>query len=214
MIGMRFDSALPKENSRLPLPRLVNLRDWTQNASRQLVRALVYRFALSDADLQEKLGPLFPIRMQKYLITVTLLDPQVELHELHNRIGIRVAIDIILPGGIRTHGHIRTDSHLVYSRAEGAFYLDAPNISALEIHPLPGIYLKPVRFMIGSMLKRFFREHPVYRFRGNSLRHRLARGVFKDFEIKRGKLRVNFHLRRPTRGNDKLPAREPRMNHE
>lgn len=176
---------------------MLNQRDvheWTLTVSRQVVRALVYRLALSEKDLQEKLGQHFPIRKQKYLITLTLFNPEVVLHELRNRIGIRVGLTLNLPGGLMAQGYIETDGEIIYVASEGAFYLTSPDITALKIHPLPSNYLKPVRYMIRVALTRLFAETPIFRFRDNSIRHRMARQVFKNIEIRKGKLRVNFHL--------------------
>jgi hypothetical protein len=192
---LRQQSVYTTENSLLTSAKLATVHDWTLTVSRQVVRALVYRLALSEADLQEKLSQHFPIRKQKYLLTLTLFNPEVVLHELQNRIEIKVGLTINLPGGIKARGYIQTHGQLIYVQQEGAFYLASPDITALEIHPLPTTYLKPVRYMLRALLTRLYSENPVFRFRDNSIRHRMVRQVFKNVEIRRGKLRVNLHIR-------------------
>lgn len=171
------------------------LHHWTLHLSRQVVRGLVYRWALSDRDLERRLGLHFPIVTQRYLITLTLDRPRIELHEARNRIALAVDLHLHLPGGLTAFGQLHTESGLHYVPSQGAFYLIATDITDLSIRPLPRSYLKPIRLMIRAVLTRHFVEHPVFRFRNDSLRHRLVRQLVRDVEVRRGKLRVNFRLR-------------------
>ncbi len=175
--------------------RLADLQTRTLDIGRQIVRGLVYRLALSDAALSERLAQHFPIQMRKYLLTLTLMDPKVRLHDHSNRVALWVDLSLSLPGGITATGHIETEGEVVYVHEQGAFYLANPDITFFEIHPLPGNYLKPARYMIRALLTRFFSENPIFRFRESSWRHRLARTVVRNVEVRRGKLRVNFHIK-------------------
>lgn len=177
-------------------PKLAEVQNWTLTIGRNIVRSLVYRLALSDEALTRRLQEHFPIEMQKYLMTLTLMDPQVQLHDHRNRIAIWVDIRLVLPGGLTARGHIETEGEVIYVHHQGAFYLSQPDITVFELRPLPSNYLKPARYMIRVMLTRFFSEHAIFRFRESSIRHRMARSIVRNVEIRRGKLRVNFHLRR------------------
>ncbi|MDG9666588.1 DUF1439 domain-containing protein [Hahella sp. CR1] len=174
-----------------------NLRlAWTYKISRSIVRALAYRLALTELDLQRYLTAHFPIETRKYLLGVRLHDPWVRLDDARNRIAVGARVELQLPGGFISTGVVEMEGVLSYSPQEGAFYLFDPQITDLQLHPIPGRYLKPARAAVRIALSRYVAGAPVFQFRMDSLRHRLARALVKNVEVRRGKLRVRFRASR------------------
>ncbi|OZG73122.1 hypothetical protein BTA51_11535 [Hahella sp. CCB-MM4] len=162
--------------------------------SRQIVRALAYRLALTDKALERHLGRFFPLETRKLGIYIQLADPRVKLDERANRIHLRVQLLVRLPGQIKTEGHLELSGVLVYDTEEGAFYLNRPEICEFALGSIPPGYLTPVRVLVRSLLSRFVVNVPLFKFRNTSLKHRLVRSVVRNVEVHRGKLRVRFAI--------------------
>jgi hypothetical protein len=160
--------------------------------SQRIVRALAYRLALTAEALEQQIAEFFPLEARKWGIGLYLYDPRVKLDEIGNRIHLHTQLEVILPGQLKARGYLEMAGTLVYVPAEGAFYIDRPEICDFSLLSIPSRYLTPVRVMVRSVLSRFVVNLPVYKFRDNSLRHRLARAVVRTVEIDKGKLRVRF----------------------
>ncbi len=162
--------------------------------TRHIVRALTYKLALSDRALEMHLGKFFPLETRKLGIYIQLSDPKVHLEESANRIHLKTRLEVRLPGQIKADGHLELAGTLIYVAEEGAFYLDNPEICDFSLLSIPRRYLTPVRALVRSVLTRFVTSMPLFKFRSNSLRHRLVRSVVRNVEVNRGKLRVRFAM--------------------
>ena len=162
--------------------------------SRSVVRTLAYRIALNESGLESQIQHFFPMKMKKLGTTIILSDPKIRLCEVHNRIHLLAQLTVELPGNFSTSGQIELAGTLLYVAQEGAFYLDNPVICQFSILSIPSRYLSPIKLLVQNILSRYVQEKPLYKFRSNSFKHKLAKLVFRTVEVRKGKLRVRFAL--------------------
>ena len=173
------------------------MRTSIQHIGRHLVRSLSYRVTLSQEKIEQRVNGLFPLETGRHGISLKLENPEIRLNEAENRIHLLTDVNIILPGQLHASGHLEAAGSLVYDPAEGAFFFDNPEICQFSVLSIPSRYMFPLKKLMTTFLARYVAGIPVYKFQGNSLKHRLAKAVLKDVEVHRGRLEIRFSFGRP-----------------
>ena len=165
-----------------------------QRLSYPLIRALAYRITINESTLESWIQTFFPLETGRPGLSLRLENPKIRLYEPENRIHLFTDLVIQLPGKIVAPGHMEMAGTLIYASAEGAFFIDNPEICQFSVLSIPPRYLKPVQLLLSGILTAYIADTPIYKFQESSIKHRLAKTVFKTVEIHNGSLKVKFAL--------------------
>ncbi|SDJ59347.1 DUF1439 domain-containing protein [Microbulbifer yueqingensis] len=141
----------------------------------------------SEAQIQQALQRSLPVtRTYLVIFELTLDNPRVELAEDTGR--VQAGLDITLAinsreGSKDFRGSADISGVPSFASPEAAFYLQAIEVERLEIAGLGDEQLERARSAVQLALSEYYRHHPIYRLKGESIRQRLARMALKDVEI-------------------------------
>jgi hypothetical protein len=127
---------------------------------------------------------MMPLTKKKFFITVTLSNPRVELIEGKDRVRIFSEIEVQAPKGIGGNGEAQITGSLSYDSDHGAFHFHNTEIESLKIDQLPDQHIPKVKKAVEIIASKFLAARPVYRFKDENLKHKLAKSVLESISIK------------------------------
>src|SRR5690606_10501585 len=132
--------------------------------------------ALSPSQLQSGLKEHFPLRHCLLgLACLTLSEPRVRLIDGDPRVYLSVVMVPELSSGPMREGTVEAHGEPRYAPAEGAFYVDRPDLTRLDFPELPesqrAFIVELSRVLLAQMLARI----PVWRLDENDARQAFAR---------------------------------------
>jgi hypothetical protein len=147
-----------------------------------------FTLSLTAEEIQQKLDAKLPASKRKMHITATVEKVQVVLKEGADRIGARTTVrfDIPLAGEVR--GNAAVNGRVRYVPDEGAFYLDSPELSELDVAHIPESLRGPVQDVMGAAMQAYFAVAPVYRLKQSDFKQSLARLTLREVTVQSGKL--------------------------
>ena len=158
------------------------------------VSALSYTLEITESELQEKVSAIMPIEKKRYFTKIILSNPKVDLIGETNEIGVLIDIVVKGPGGISGQGNANIKGGITYDKKKGAFYLKNPSIVSLNVGKVNGKIKKQIKKLLQYALKKALAKRPVYQFKDDKLKHRLAKSVLESVTIKNEKLLVRLSL--------------------
>jgi hypothetical protein len=156
-------------------------------------QAITYTIEVTEQELQQKVEAMMPIEKKKYFVKVTLSDPQVDLLEESNEIGLRTQINISGPG-VSESGVANIKGSLEYKKKEGAFYLHNPSIIDLNFETLSNEMTEMVMKLAKKALVKATAKRPVYRFKDDKLKDQMAKAVLESIAVENERLKVTLKL--------------------
>jgi hypothetical protein len=154
----------------------------------QVIFALEYTQEITEQEIQEKISAFMPIEKKKYFVTVKITNPKIDLIKETDEIGILANIEAFAPGGIKESGEVTIKGTLDYDPQKGEFYFKNPKIVSLAIDKVPKIFIPKVQSIAQIALSKAMAVYPVYKFKDNNLKHKLAKAVLKSLKVKDEKL--------------------------
>jgi hypothetical protein len=151
--------------------------------SSPLSLALSYNLEITEDELQEKVDAMMPLEKNKLFITVILSDPDINLIEGENKIGIFSNIKVLTPVGSGT-GKTYITGTLSYEPEKGAFFYKDPKIKDLEIDKIPKEYIPKVKKIAQKLAKKILKKKPVYKLKDDTLKQKLANSMLKSVSVK------------------------------
>ena len=148
----------------------------------------------TQADLQARVGPQFPMQRNLLGIAVTFADPLVLLSETENRIGVELTVSVAVSETIKGRGRGMTDGVLVYKPAAGQFVLTEPRLRNLKVENIPQEQQARVRETIDWVARNALAEIVVYQLTDKDLREKMAKRMLRSVEVKNGKLVVELEM--------------------
>ena len=148
----------------------------------------------SQADLQNRVGPQFPIQRNVFGVAINFTDPLVFLSENENRIGVELTVSVAASDTLKGKGRGKTDGTLVYKPATGQFVLTEPRLRNLKIENVPEDQQARVRETIDWVARNALSEIVVYQLTGQDFREKMAKQMLKSMEVKNGKLLVELEM--------------------
>jgi hypothetical protein len=158
----------------------------------QMVSALDYTQEITEQEIQEKVSALMPVVKKKYFVTVKISDPKIDLIKEINEVGILANIDASAPGGIKGNGEVMIQGALDYDANKGAFYFKNPKIISLKIDQVPANFIPDIQALAQTALTNALATYPVYQFKDDHLKHRLAKSVLKSLKVQNEKLLITL----------------------
>ena len=154
--------------------------------------ALGYTMEFTEAEIQQKVTAMMPMKKKKYFITVKFTNPVVDLLEKDNRIGILPDIAIKVPGGIRGKGTANISGSLRYDNKKGAFYLNKAVLKELKIDEVPDKHIPTIKDIAQLTLDKFTTVKPIYKLKNDNLKQKLAKSLLKSIKVENEKLFVEL----------------------
>ena len=145
-------------------------------------------------ELQQKIEREFPLETKKSLITASFSAPVVLLAEGSDRMGIGLAVKVVLPGGKKFHGDVEVDGALQYRPENGELFVVNPRVRQLQIAELPERYRGPAQEVVSKMVKHYLSSVLIYQLKQDDFKHSLARLVLKSVRVEEGNLVVEIGL--------------------
>jgi len=163
-------------------------------ASTQLAMAFSYTLEISEEELQEKISKMMPMEKKKYFVTVILSNPDVDLADGKNEVGIFSHVKVIAPGGIQGAGKVNITGSLRYDADKGAFFFNHPEIVSLEIDDVPEKYIPNIKSIAQSVTAKVLAARPVYKLKDDNLKQKLAKSALKSIKVENSKLLVELSV--------------------
>lgn len=161
-------------------------------ASSQLAMAFSYTLEISEEELQEKISKMMPMEKKKYFVTVILSNPDVNLADGNNEIGVFSHVKVIAPGGIQGTGKVSIVGSLRYDADKGVFFFNDPEIVNIEVDDVPEKYLPNIKNIAQSVAGKVLATRPVYKLNDDNLKHKLAKSVLQSIKVEKSKLLVEL----------------------
>ncbi|MCP5419316.1 MAG: DUF1439 domain-containing protein [Gammaproteobacteria bacterium] len=142
----------------------------------------MYRLKLSRAVLQRAVASRFPLQTRKYLLSVTLSDPEVILEEETQRIGIEFAATMSLAEKLTWNWRGIVEGGLEYRRSDAAFYLRDLRIRRIDGAP-PAYPAAAPPNVAERLLQSALADYPLYRLDEGGFKQALARLLVKSVRV-------------------------------
>lgn len=153
-----------------------------------------YTLEITEQELQEKIQHKMPIQKKKFFVTVTLSDPKVALLLGKDRIDVESNIDALLPGGVTAKGRGNIEGRVEYLPQSGEFYFVDPQVISLAVDNVAAKHQETIRKVADFAAKSALKRLPVYRFKDNNLKQKLAKAVLKSVHVENGRLLLELGL--------------------
>lgn len=153
-----------------------------------------FTLEFTQAELQEKVSAMMPLKKKKLFITIIFTNPVVKLIKTANRIGIKTNIQAMIPGGIKGSGTAEITGSLNYKPEEGAFYIKDPTITTLHINKVKDVMQPKIKKLAQTAISKTMVARPVYKLKDDNVRHKLAKSALKSITVNDGILVVEFSL--------------------
>ncbi|MDH5323826.1 MAG: DUF1439 domain-containing protein [Gammaproteobacteria bacterium] len=154
--------------------------------------ALAYTFKFTEAELQEKVSAMMPLTRKKFMVTVVVSNPKLQLPTTGNLIQVTVDLQATIPGGLKANGTAQVSGTINYNREKGSFHLKNPEIQQLDIHGLPQKMHGTVKNLAQNGLIRTMHKKPLYTLKDDKLKHKMAKATLKSVSVKDGVLHVEM----------------------
>jgi len=164
------------------------------SSSSKFSSAFTYTLEISERELQEKVAMIMPLTKKSLFFSVIIYEPEIQLHSLNNEIGFFAHVDVVVPGGLKGSGRGMIKGKVVYDSADGAFYLNQPNIEGLEIDRIPRKVIPSITKTAQIILSKSLSKYPVYKLKDDDVKHQLAKSTLKSISIENECLLVTLGL--------------------
>lgn len=153
-----------------------------------------YTMDILQNDIQERVSAIMPFTHKKHFVIGTLSNPLVELKGNTNQVCVLADISIGTAGDLRATGNGKVCGIIIYKTEVGGFFLTDVQVMDLIVNRLPSAYLPIAQEIVKIAAIKGFANLPLYTFKDDNLKHRLAKSLFKSIEVKTDKLVLTFEL--------------------
>lgn len=156
--------------------------------------AFTYTLEISEATLQKKISAMMPMEKKKYIFTVTLSEPEVELIDGNNEMSVFSHIEIMAPKGIRGSGRAKITGSLSYKAETCEFFIENLKIEKFEIDKVSEKYNSQIKAIVQLVGSKMLEKWPVYRLKDDKLHHKLVKAMLQSVSVKDKKLRLKLKV--------------------
>lgn len=149
-----------------------------------------YTLELTESELQEKANSLMPLEKKKFFITTILINPVIDLVSGSEEIILTTDVQAIAPGNLSGNGVVSFSGSIRYDNESGSFYFDDLKVISLEIEQVPDEALPKIQKVLEFVAKKYLTIKPVFTFKDNNLKHKLAKATLDSVTIENEKLLV------------------------
>ena len=152
--------------------------------SSQLAMALSYTVQIPEKDLQQMVSAMMPIERKNYLVTVVFSNPEVDLLEGSNKIGVASKIKVAVMGGVQGSGSAKITGSLKYDATKGEFYFNNPKIEHLEINQVPKQFIPDIKNIAQQLVTQVLAAQPIFKLNDNDVKQKLAKTALQSVSVK------------------------------
>ncbi len=145
--------------------------------------AFSYTLELPEAELQAKADAMMPLEKKKLFVTTILTNPVIDLLASTNEIGLTTDVSVKAPGNISGSGKVSFRGSLRYENDSGSFFFEDLNIDSLIVEKVPSESIPKIKKMLESVARKFLATNPVYKFKDDNLKHKLAKSSLKSIRV-------------------------------
>ena len=156
------------------------------------VNALTLEF--TEADIQETVSAMMPLKQKKMFVTVIFTNPIVKLIKVSNKIGVKTDIQALIPGVAKGSGMAEITGSLGYNSKEGAFYLTDPIITSMHVDRLKKSMQPEIKKLAQTAITKTMTTQPIYKLNDENAKQKLAKSALKSVSVNNGKLVVEFGI--------------------
>ena len=156
--------------------------------------AFSYTLEISEAELQDKVNAMMPLEKKKFFVTTILTNPILDLIETKNEISISTNVEVKAPGNISGNGTVIFTGTLRYENDPGSFYFDNLNVVSLTIDQVPSETLPKIKKMLEFVAKKYLATKPVFTFKDDNLKHKLAKSTLKSIAVENETLKIELGI--------------------
>jgi hypothetical protein len=156
--------------------------------------AFSYTLELPEAELQVKADAMMPLEKKKFFVTTILTNPVIDLLASTNEIGLTTDVSVKAPGNIAGSGKVSFRGSLRYDNDSGSFFFENLNVDSLIVENVSPESLPKIKKMLEYVARKFLAVKPVYKFKDDNLKHKLAKSVLKSIRVDSGILFVELGL--------------------
>ena len=91
-------------------------------------------------------------------------------------------------------GQAKIKGGLSYDKEKGAFFLNDPTIISIGLEKFPEKSTSKIQKLLQLALTKAFSIYPVYKFKDDNLKHKLAKATLESVEVKNEKLLVALNI--------------------
>jgi hypothetical protein len=153
-----------------------------------------YTLEISESELQRRVSAMMPMKKKNVFVAVTVSDPKVDLIEQSNQIGVFTNIEVVALGGLKGSGRANITGTLNYDAMEGAFYFRDPTIVSLEVDNVAKKFIPKIKKITQLAITNAMSAYPVYRFKDDNIKHKMAKATLKSVAVENQKLLVTLSL--------------------
>jgi len=154
--------------------------------------AFSYTLEISESELQEKVLAMMPMKKKNMFAAVTVSDPKIDLIKESNEIGVTTNIEVIALGSLKGSGRANITGTLGYDAEKGEFYFRDPTIVSLEVDNVAKKLIPKIKKITQLAITKAMSVYPVYKFKDNNIKHKLAKAALKSVTVEQEKLLVTL----------------------
>lgn len=141
---------------------------------------------------------MMPLEKKKYLVTVILSNPVIDLTGGNNLIGIFCHLHVLMPGGIQASGMGKITGTISYNPDQGEIFLNNPEINILKIQHISEQFIPVIQKVLLMIANKLLNRHPVYKLKSHKLKHKLAMLTLQSITVENQKLLLKFSVFKKT----------------
>ncbi|MFT6047441.1 MAG: hypothetical protein ACI9WC_003155 [Arenicella sp.] len=153
-----------------------------------------YTLELSEANIQKRADAMMPLEKKKFFVTTILTNPVIDLIEITNELGISTNVSVKVPGKSAGNGKVSFTGALRYDNDSGSFYFDNFKVISLDVKKVSPDSLPKIKKTLGFIAKKFLAKKPVFTFKDDNLKHRLAESTPKSISVENEMLIIELGL--------------------
>ena len=152
----------------------------------------VHVITLSREDLQRAVEKKLPIEKRELLYSASLSEPNIELTEGSDRIGLSLKAQASALGSRPVHGTVDIDGVVDYDPTAGELFLVDPSVRKLEIEGLDGHMAEVAHEALNTLLMAKFNRVLLYRLNPSHPNERQAHDAVKSVVVKGGRMVIEL----------------------
>ena len=156
--------------------------------------ALGFTKTISQQELQSQLQNITPITKKKWLMSVTISEPKIQLRSGQNGIEFTAKITASAPGNIKGEGRGTVAGDIEYRPQQGAFYLTSIELKSFSVNDMPQKLLPQVQAFAQKQISKAMRQYPIYKLDDTDLKQQLLKSSLKRVEVMDQALKLEFEL--------------------
>ena len=147
-----------------------------------------FRLVIPKAKLQSGVSKLFPVSKDYFLLTVVVSNPALQLKKGSDKLGLGFDLRVKSPQFGSLPGTGAVEGGLRYDKRKGALFMDRSKVTKFDLKGLPSEYNSFLIELLGSVVKDYLAQKPLYEIKGKKKSERLLKAALQSIRIENGQV--------------------------